>query len=248
MIRIGTVIVMLVGFLAASAYADVIELKNGQRIEGSLKQADQSTVTVEVGGQLVTFKTEQVRAIYYGSAPSPSTPATNTTGATPNPAGAALTALKALKSVVDGGVSLRDYGPRFTDAKIVADQYLSTPASGDDAIRTQIREALGFYALARDAWGYVITSGHTQAEALRLADVGNDPLLDQCPQFEAIFAKEMGQEFERRNAKAKPKDRVRNRGIARGVTAGAPDLGLPAVWACASDRVAAADKALSKGR
>jgi len=67
-------VAMVVGF-AHSLRADVVELKNGQRVDGILKLADQSAVTIEVGGQAVTFKTEQVKAIYFGSVGTPATAA-----------------------------------------------------------------------------------------------------------------------------------------------------------------------------
>jgi hypothetical protein len=245
MIRIGTVTltVMLVGFSAAAAHADVVELKNGQRIEGALKQADQATVTVEVGGQIVTFKAEQVRAIYYGSAPAQSTPTTNVSGATPatNAAGAALTALKALNSAVGGGLSIRDYGPRFTDAKIVVDQYLSMPANGDDAIRTPIRESLGFYALAKDVW----TDGSIEG-------VGSNPLLEQCPPIQKLLQADLERDRARIDPKTKKPFPPKNgpmssfdKGLVIGVR---KDESLPSFWSCASAKIAAADKAISQGR
>jgi hypothetical protein len=87
----------LLFLLASPALADVVELKTGQRVEGTLKQADQASVTVEVGGQVVTFKAEQVRAVYYGAAPS--------TAAAVPPSSDALRALKALQSAATAGVS-----------------------------------------------------------------------------------------------------------------------------------------------
>jgi len=50
--------------------ADVIELRTGERVEGTFKGADDSAVRIEIDGRLVTFAPAQVRAIYYGSAPS----------------------------------------------------------------------------------------------------------------------------------------------------------------------------------
>ena len=54
----------------SGTFADVVELKTGQRIEGTFKGADDASVRIEVGGQVVTFTPEQVRAIYYGSSPA----------------------------------------------------------------------------------------------------------------------------------------------------------------------------------
>jgi hypothetical protein len=177
---------MLVGFLAASAYAAVIELKNGQRTEGSLKQADQSTVTVEIGGQLVTFKTEQVRAIYYGSAPSSTTSASQA----PSPAVEALRALKDLQSVVSSGVTYRDYGSRVADASIAVDRFLETPASEDQDARSAAREAISFYKLAGHVWservqgnpvGVMLVQGPDVALVEKCKGVGDNALITLDP-------------------------------------------------------------------
>src|SRR6185295_7471265 len=55
--------------------ADVIELRTGERVEGTFRGADDSAVRIEIDGRPVTFAPSQVRAIYYGSAPSMRAPA-----------------------------------------------------------------------------------------------------------------------------------------------------------------------------
>jgi len=93
------IIIALVACLSlgtAFAWADVVELKTGQRVEGTFKLATPAGVVIEVGGQTITFEPEKVRAIYFGSAPSPQ--------AAPSALGGALQALKGLQSVTRGGV------------------------------------------------------------------------------------------------------------------------------------------------
>jgi hypothetical protein len=70
MSRVLTIAVFVL-IAASSALADVIELKTGQRVEGTLKQATPASVSVEVGGQTITFTGDKVRAIYFGAAPAP---------------------------------------------------------------------------------------------------------------------------------------------------------------------------------
>jgi len=62
----GVAIVVVVLGFGTVASADIVELKTGQKVEGVLKQVNSAAVTVEVGGQLVSLKREQVRAIYLG--------------------------------------------------------------------------------------------------------------------------------------------------------------------------------------
>jgi hypothetical protein len=117
---------VLVFFLSVPALADVVELKTGQRVEGTLRQADQATVSVEVGGQVVTFKAEQVKTISYGAASASTSQSA--------PASEALRALKALQSATSVGINLlgNAIGPE----------------------RAHMLAAMGYYELAAQAWSY----------------------------------------------------------------------------------------------
>jgi hypothetical protein len=70
-------VALLLALLAvpAIAGADVVELLNGERVEGSGVRASPDHVTVQVGGRTVIFDRAQVRAVYFGSAPAPCGPA-----------------------------------------------------------------------------------------------------------------------------------------------------------------------------
>jgi hypothetical protein len=57
---------MSILFCASLAIADGVELKNGQGVEGTLKQLSLTSVSIEVGGQVITFESSKVRAIYFG--------------------------------------------------------------------------------------------------------------------------------------------------------------------------------------
>jgi hypothetical protein len=71
LMRATTSILFATLFLGTSlSWADVVELKTGQRVEGSFKQATSEGVVIEVGGQAITFELERVRAIYFGTAPA----------------------------------------------------------------------------------------------------------------------------------------------------------------------------------
>jgi hypothetical protein len=114
-------------FASFSAIADVIELNTGQRVEGAFKQATSRLVSVEVGGQTITFPRDKVRAIYLG-------PASNVVSQ-PSLRVEALRSLKGVQSAVAGGISYSDYAPRVTDAKIVVDRYLDEDKSDSDITR-----------------------------------------------------------------------------------------------------------------
>jgi hypothetical protein len=78
-----------------------VELKSGEKVEGTVKRADENAVKIEVGGQMVTFKREKVRAIYYTM-----TPAAAPTGAAP-PAESPSALLKRRTSELT--VAVREY-------------------------------------------------------------------------------------------------------------------------------------------
>jgi hypothetical protein len=63
------VVVCLILSLGGGASADVLELKDGRRIEGKLKGASPAVVAIDVAGRTVVFEFSQVRALYFGDAP-----------------------------------------------------------------------------------------------------------------------------------------------------------------------------------
>lgn len=49
---------------------DTIELKTGERVDGTFKEATAASAVIEVAGQPITFPLEKVKAIYFGAAQS----------------------------------------------------------------------------------------------------------------------------------------------------------------------------------
>jgi hypothetical protein len=179
------VLAIAAGFsLATAASADVVELKTGQRVEGSLKQATPASVSIEIGGQVVTFEGEKVRAIYFGTVPAAQA------ATAPQPLRSdALRALKAVQSATAGGISYRDYAPRVTDAKIVVDRYLAEEKGDQEAVRTAIGASMKYFTLASSMWNDSITRpvGRPRAGDPRLASLPRDPAVRECvPDHERV--------------------------------------------------------------
>ncbi len=208
------VLLLLIGTLPASA--DVVELKTDQRVEGDFKEATAAVVVVEVGGQVITFQRDQVRAIYFGAAPAPFTQ--------PSALQEALRALKALQSVTQGGVTYRDYGPRVNDAKIVVDRYLQEPEKSDAPERNMIKEALEIYVFALTAWSSKVADSPPSFVLAR------DPVVDRCPALKqkVVHLPITGDAW---------KD------VERGVII---KFEIPTIWSCASDKIAEAERILKK--
>lgn len=162
--------VLLMLAIAPAAWADVVELKTGQRVEGTFRGADAASVRIEIGGQVLTFKPEQVRAIYYGTAPA---------AAESSARDEALKALKALRSIAQVLTTLtyRDYAPRVSDTRIIVDRYLQEKG-GDAGIKGAIAQSMHFYMLAGLAWDAELARG--PAVTLAYLRVGSDPAVAQC--------------------------------------------------------------------
>jgi hypothetical protein len=206
------------------AWADVVELRNGQRVEGIFKGADDSTVRIEVDGRLVTFAPAEVRAIYYGLPPAPPAPV-----AAPAPLpelGEALGALETLRSVAKSGVTYQEYAPHLSQAHAVVDRYLRAE-DGAPAIKGAIADSFHFYALAGAAWNAGLSRGN-------YATVGTDSALARCAHAQRVIAE----------SKRKSPFIWRAKGAGEGATTGmviATD-GIAALWSCAADKLAEAGK------
>ena len=198
----------------SSARADVVELRTGEHIEGTLKQATPASVSIELGGQTITFEGEKVRAIYFGSAPSPQ--GAKTTGVD------GLAALKSLTSATRVGLSYREYSRRVLDTKPVVDRWIA--GSGDAAEKTAATQAMALYVLASRAWYSRIARDGYDA-------VARDPALSSCGPAKKVV--ESAAKRDGFNLDNSP-------GVA--LTLGSE--GLPALWSCALDKIAEAEKLL----
>src|SRR3989442_1564662 len=116
-----TVAIIAVLAIVMASDAEVIELKTGQRVEGTVKSVNSTEVLLDVAGQPVTFPREKVAAIYFGAPPR---------GLVGSPLNDVLKVLKGLQSATGAGVNYRDYAPRVTDAKIQVDQLLGDTPDG----------------------------------------------------------------------------------------------------------------------
>jgi hypothetical protein len=218
---VGTAALLFVSLMSvAPVSADVIELRTGERVEGTFKGADDSAVRIEVDGRIVTFAPAHVRAIYYGSVPASTTPASLAEREE------AIGALEGLRSVARTGVTYREYAPRVGDAQIVIDRYLKKE-DGAPSIKGVIADSFHFYALAGTAWNAGLSRGNYAA-------VGTDSALARCAPAQRVIAE----------SKRKSPFLWRAKGAGEGATTGmviASD-GIAALWSCAADKLAEAEK------
>ena len=152
---------LCIGTEAQVALADVLQLKTGERVEGTFKQASLTDgVVIEIGGQSITIPFAKVRAIYFGAAPvAAPTVSVPTLSAAPTVSAAkeALDALMELQTVTNVGISYRDYSSRTLDVKIKVDRYLR--GSDGDPAKSAIGAAIRYYELASQLWGVAVSRG-----------------------------------------------------------------------------------------
>jgi len=220
MIRIP-VLVALSALFALGLWGDSVELKTGERIEGTFKQATVDRgIVIEVAGQPITIPLEKVKAIYFGTAPSASPTAST-------PTQEALDALRALRSVTENGISRRDYTPRLLDTKVKVDRYLASAAK--DPARNAMALTMRFYQLASEAWEESVSAVHA-GEVI----VG-DPVLSACAALNKA-----GPLIQSRTPL--PAEEKLKNPVLVGIFVGTHPQVL---WACASEQLAEAERLLA---
>jgi hypothetical protein len=229
-----SVLAVLSSLFALSLRGDTIELKTGERVEGTFKQATAAGAVIEVGGQPITIPLEKVKAIYFGAAPTRTVTA-------PAPSEEAMDALRALRSVTGGGIAYRDYAQRVLDTRVKVDRYLSSSSATDGAeARRAIRVAMLEYELASLGW-LAGTSPLMNANLwVPMSKILEDPDVQKCPAARAII-------YLRDNSKPPPPpgpklDPTEELGWLFAMRGNAPGT----VWPCASQQVAEAERLLAQ--
>lgn len=218
-IRMALALAAVVGAAAGPgahrAWADTVELRNGQRVQGKFREAIGTAVVIESGGQMLTFDRAQVSAIYLDAAPPP--PPTRLSPAR----GDTLQALDALRALTQvASVKQSDYARRVAGAKVALDRYLQEPLGGDVDLRALIADAWGLYAVASAAW----EAKATHNAVISIA-VGQDPVLDRCVALQPVLAKY-------------PPPTSQGAALRRGV---AVEAQISTLWSCAADKLAEAE-------
>jgi hypothetical protein len=235
-VTMAAVIVSVVVSLGAPALADVLELKDGRRIEGKLKGASPAIVAIDVGGRTMVFESGDVRALYLGDAPPvPAPPAAAAPVAMPAPeekiappqpivgreATAALEALRGLQDVVarlsrdKGTMGQGDYTSRVIKARATVQTYLQNPAAPESDVKALMNAAMSLYTLAGHAWGVRLRKAGYESLAA-------NPAADLCPDLMEKM------ETAREQGLLKPNPLGQGIGVA---------AGLPQIWACAGEKV-----------
>ena len=201
----------------APSHADTVELRNGQRIEGSLREANATSVVIESGGRAVVFPRADVAAIYLDA------PAAAPPGRPPVARHEILQALDVVRGLTrNPPVKQAAYTRAVADAKVALDRYLQEPGA-DSAFRALVSDAWALFAVASSAW-----EAKTNHNANLSIAVGQDPVLDRCPGLTRALSRY-------------PAATDQGTALRRGV---AVEAEIPTLWSCAAERVGDAERAV----
>lgn len=208
---------------------DTLELKTGERIEGTFKEATAGGAVIGVAGQSITIPLDKVRAIYLGSAPA--TQRAAITG--PTPLDELMVALKGLRSVTTSGISYRDYSQRVLDAKVKFDAYMSSKGTESAAIRDAVELAMQWYELSSHAWSDSFGNSFTFVNSVGTAVLTNNKL-SSCPSVVQALSLAY-----KPKTPPTPAERIQHAGLAIAVQPSS-------LWPCASAQVDEAERLLAK--
>jgi hypothetical protein len=135
---------------------DVVELKTGERLQGTFKQATAAGVVIEVGGQRITMPLAKVRAIYFGEAAPAVAPVAAPVSEPKRLMLEALNELRALTQV--GSVTRRDYDLKLAEVSAKAQTLFPIPplraegTSTEDADTKLVRGVMLNYQMCSEFW------------------------------------------------------------------------------------------------
>ena len=198
-----------------------VELKTGEHIEGTFKQATPTATVIDVAGQSITIPADKIQAMSFGAAVA------RPSGG-PAPFQESLDELNALRSVTGSGISYMEYSRRVLDARVKVDHYSASAA--DSLLRSAITLAMREYELASQEWNEAINPKYRVHDILlRYIDgrmLSEDP---KCPSF-AQWHDMVRQNF------------ARNWYVRSFAVDGLISRYQAVVWTCASDHVAEAQR------
>jgi hypothetical protein len=208
------------------AWADVVQLTTGDRVEGRFKQATAASVLIEAGGQDIAFPREKVQAIYFGAVRAAQSQSV---------AHETVQALKAVQSVARLGVSHRAYASRVADAKLQVERYLQEPDGGDADLKKVFVLVIEQYASALSAWNAKTLDRNYLA-------IGRHPALKECARIERVIAETPPRVALPPQIQATQEIMAIRHGGDYVAGVRVAHLGIPTLWACASDKLDEAER------
>ncbi len=207
---------LLLALWTASAWADTLELRDGQTLTGQYAGGSKGEIRFQIGSQTLRFPLAEVSRLTIGAAAQSDFQ---------RAAKDALRQLKALASVTEGGTTYQNYSARVEDAKVKIDQFLDEHrASPLPQFNASIADSLGFYVAASLTWNAKISN------AADIYELPRNPYVQKCEALQHAVSEQV-----RKKGQA-------DWYVAFLISEG----GTPYLWECARNSLLDAEKALGR--
>jgi hypothetical protein len=131
-----------------------VNLKTGAPVTGQFVQADPLSIQIEVAGNLLKIKIDDVVSVVFAPELVPKQAVEAVAPPKDEDANRALRALRKLAGATEIGISFQEYGSRLIDVKNEVDDASSRIPAGD--LKNELSLAMEAYADAGQAWNQMI--------------------------------------------------------------------------------------------
>lgn len=219
------IINVLILLYAVPAWADVLELRDGQTLTGQYAGGSKEEVRFQVGSQALRFPLAEVSRLTIG---------TTAQADFGRAAKETLRQLKALASVTEGGTTYQNYSTRVEDAKIKIDQFLDEHKSSPiPKFNDHIADSLGFYVAASSAWNAKVARTGSW-------NLPRNPYVLRCAPLQQVITREIN----KKTSLGPGYEGYKYDEVSHGLTI--EHYGIPLLWECARNSLLDAEKALSQ--
>ena len=150
-----------------------INLKQGAPVNGNFIQADANTIQVDVAGNRLRIKIDDVTSISF-AADANAQPSQASTRTTEN-IDRALRALRKLAGATEVGVNYQQYGALVIDAKAAVDEALAT--ASDEELKSELKSSMDAYVDAGHVWDDMVSIPSSRGRVVLATSEGpNEPI------------------------------------------------------------------------
>jgi hypothetical protein len=150
-----------------------INLKHGAPVNGNFVQADADTIQVDVAGNRLRIKVDEVTSISFATdANAQGSPAA---GRTTENIDQALRALRKLAGATEVGVNYQQYSALVIDAKAAVDEALATVTNED--LKSELKSSMDAYVDAGHIWDDMVNIPSSRGRVVLVTSAGpNEPI------------------------------------------------------------------------
>lgn len=159
--------------VAQKLRAVTINLKRGAPVNGNFIQADADTIQVDVAGNRLRIKVDDVTSISFAADANVQVPQAATR--TNENVDQALRALRKLAGATEVGVNYQQYSALVIDAKAAVDEALATVS--DEELKSELKSSIDAYVDAGRVWDDMVSIPSSRGRVVLVTSQGpNEPI------------------------------------------------------------------------